>query len=69
MFIGLPFGGAGLVFAVACQARLSRRAMDYLTVALSAAMISRIRVLSVEALIRPNLPLDIPNAEPQPIRD
>jgi CDP-diacylglycerol--serine O-phosphatidyltransferase len=69
VFIGLPFGGAGLIFAAACQARLPRQAMDYLAVALSAAMISRIRVLSVEALIRPNLPLDIPHAEPQRVQD
>ena len=69
VFIGLPIGGAGLIFAAACQARLPRRAMDYLTVALSAAMISRIHVLSVEALIRPNLPLDIPAAAPRRAQD
>lgn len=69
VFIGLPMGGAGLIFAAACQARLPRQAMDYLTVALSVAMISRIRVLSVEALIRPNLPLDIPAAAPRRAQD
>lgn len=64
-FVGLPMGGAALIFAVACEARLPRWAMDYLTVALSAAMISRIRVLSVEALIRPKLSLDIPAGTPR----
>jgi len=65
VFVGLPMGGAGFIFAFACQARLPRRAMDYLAVALSVAMVSRIRVLSLEALIRPNLPLDIPAAAPR----
>jgi len=65
VFIGLPIGGAGLIFAVACQARLPRLAMDYLTVALSAAMVSRARVLSAEALVRRNLPLEIPAAAPR----
>jgi CDP-diacylglycerol--serine O-phosphatidyltransferase len=69
VFLGLPMGGAGLIFAVACQARLPRWAMDYLTVALSAAMFSRVRVLSVEALIRPNLSLDIPAGAPRRARD
>lgn len=65
VFVGLPMPGAGLIFALACHARLPRRAMDYLAVVLGLAMISRIRVLSVEALIRRDLPLDIPAAPPR----
>lgn len=68
-FVGLPMGGAGLIFALACQARLPRWTMDYLTVALCVAMMSRIRVLSVEALIRPNLSLDIPAGAPRRVGD
>lgn len=65
VFVGLPMGGAGLIFAAACQARLPRWAMDYLAIALSAAMFSRIRILSVEALMRRNLSLDIPAGAPR----
>jgi len=67
VFVGLPSGGAAFLFVLGCQARLPRWVMDYLAVALSVAMISRIRVLSLEALIRPNLPLDIPAAAPRRI--
>jgi CDP-diacylglycerol---serine O-phosphatidyltransferase len=65
VFVGLPMGAAGLAFAVACQARVPRRSMDHLAVALSVAMVSRIRVLSAEAIVRRNLSLDIPPAAPR----
>jgi phosphatidylserine synthase len=62
VFRGLPVTGAGVLLAAGCQARLPRRALDCLAVALGVAMLSRIRVLSGEALIRRNMPLDIPAA-------
>jgi phosphatidylserine synthase len=50
---GLPVTGAGIAVAVGAQLRLPPRAMGYLTVAVVAAMLSRIPVLSGEALVRP----------------
>lgn len=55
VFRGLPVTGAGVLFAVGCQLRLPPRALTYLAVALVVAMLSPIRVLSGEALIRRDL--------------
>ena len=52
VFRGLPITGAGILFAVGCQLRLPPRALAYWAIALSAAMLSQIRVLSGEALLR-----------------
>lgn len=55
VFRGLPVTGAGVIFAVGCQLRLPPRALTLLAVALGFAMLSPIRVLSGEALIRRDL--------------
>lgn len=55
VFRGLPVTGAGVIFALGCQLRLPPRALTLLAVALGVAMLSPIRVLSGEALIRRNL--------------
>ncbi|HEY7950219.1 MAG TPA: CDP-alcohol phosphatidyltransferase family protein [Solirubrobacterales bacterium] len=55
VFRGLPVTGAGVLFAAGCQLRLPPRALTYLAIALGVAMLSPIRVLSGEALIRRNL--------------
>lgn len=55
VFRGLPVTGAGVVFAAGCQARLPARALAYLAVALGFAMVSPVRVLSGEALVRRDL--------------
>ena len=52
VFRGLPITGAGVIFAAGCQLRLPPRALTLLAVALGVAMLSPIRVLSGEALIR-----------------
>lgn len=55
VFRGLPVTGAGVIFAAGCQLRLPPRALTLLAVALGVAMLSPIRVLSGEALIRRDL--------------
>jgi phosphatidylserine synthase len=50
---GLPVTGAGIAIAVAAQLRLPPRTMGHLTVAIVAAMLSRISIPSGEALVRP----------------
>ena len=55
VFRGLPITGAGVIFAAGCQLRLPPRALTLLAVALGVAMLSPIRVLSGEALIRRDL--------------
>lgn len=52
VFRGLPLTGAGIFFATACRAGLRSEALTYLALALGVAMVSPIRVLSGEALIR-----------------
>lgn len=52
VFRGLPLTGAGVAFAMSCHARLPPRALAYLALALGVAMVSPVRVLSGEALIR-----------------
>jgi len=52
VFSGLPVTGAGVVMAVGVHLRLAPRAMTYLTLATVAAMLSRLPVLSGEAMIR-----------------
>jgi phosphatidylserine synthase len=49
---GLPVTGAGIAIAVGAQLRLSPRAIGYLTVGVVAAMLSRVPILSGEALVR-----------------
>ena len=51
VFRGLPVTGAGVLFALGCQARLSARALNYWSFGLAIAMVSPIRVLSGEALL------------------
>jgi CDP-diacylglycerol--serine O-phosphatidyltransferase len=55
VFRGLPLTGSGILVAAAFQIRLPPRLLTALTLALSAAMVSHIRVLSGEALIRRDL--------------
>jgi CDP-diacylglycerol---serine O-phosphatidyltransferase len=55
VFRGLPVTGAGVIFAAGCQLRLPPRALTFLGVAIGVAMLSPIRVLSGEALIRRDL--------------
>lgn len=55
VFRGLPVTGAGIIFAVGCQAKLPPRVLTYLAVALGIAMVSPIRVLSGEAMVRRDL--------------
>jgi phosphatidylserine synthase len=50
---GLPVTGAGIAIAVGAQLRLPPRAVGYLTVAVVAAMLSRLPIPSGEALVRP----------------
>lgn len=52
VFRGLPDMGAGLVFILGCQLKLSPRALTYLTLGLGAGMLTSVRVLSGEALLR-----------------
>jgi phosphatidylserine synthase len=49
---GLPVTGAGIAIALGAQLRLPARAMGYLTVVVVAAMLSRLPVLSGQALVR-----------------
>jgi phosphatidylserine synthase len=51
VFRGLPVTGAGVLFALGCQARMSARALSYWAFALAVAMVSHTRVLSGEALL------------------
>ncbi len=55
VFRGLPLTGAGLLLAAGCQARLPSRVLASLAAALGVAMVSPIRVLSGEALVRRGL--------------
>lgn len=52
VFRGLPDMGAGLIFVLGCQMRLSPRALTYLTFGLAAGMLTSVRVLSGEAVLR-----------------
>ena len=63
VFYGMPPIGAGVVLAMGYHLRLPQRMLTYLAIALSLAMASNLRVLSAEALVRRDLPLDIPAAE------
>jgi len=63
VFRGLPVTGAGVAVAVGCQARLPPRALTYLALGLGAAMVSRMRVLSGEALVRRSTDLNIPRLD------
>lgn len=54
-FHGLPVTGAGVLLAVGCHVRLPPRALTYLVAALAGAMISPLRVLSIEGLVRRDL--------------
>ncbi len=60
VFRGLPVTGAGIGLAVGYQLRLPPRALSCLALALAAAMVSPISVLSGEALVRRSTPRDIP---------
>lgn len=51
-FQGLPDMGAGLIFALGRQVKLSPRRLAYLTLGLAMAMVSPIRVLSGEGILR-----------------
>jgi phosphatidylserine synthase len=51
VFHGLPDVGAGILFALCCKMKMSPRALTYLTLAMSAGMVSRVRILSGEALL------------------
>jgi CDP-diacylglycerol--serine O-phosphatidyltransferase len=55
VFRGLPVTGAGIIFALACQVKLPPRALAYLAIALGIAMVSPVRVLSGEAILRRDL--------------
>jgi phosphatidylserine synthase len=52
VFSGLPVTGAGVVMALGMQLRLPPRAMTFLALVIVAAMLSRLPVLSGEAMIR-----------------
>lgn len=52
VFSGLPVTGAGVVVAIGLLLRLPPRVMTHLTFAVVAAMLSRLPVLSGEAMIR-----------------
>jgi phosphatidylserine synthase len=52
VFRGIPVTGAGILLAAGCEMRLPRRTLPYLALALTAAMLSPVRVLSGEALAR-----------------
>mgnify|MGYP000875011750 CR=1 FL=1 len=60
VFCGLPVTGAGIGIAVGYQLRLPPRALSLLALVLAAAMVSPIRVLSGQALVRRSTPRDIP---------
>jgi CDP-diacylglycerol--serine O-phosphatidyltransferase len=51
VFRGLPVTGAGVLFALGCQVRMSTRAQSYWTFGLAIAMVIPTRVLSGEALL------------------
>jgi CDP-diacylglycerol--serine O-phosphatidyltransferase len=51
VFRGLPVTGAGVLFALGCQVRMSASALAYWTLALVVAMLSPTRILSGEALL------------------
>lgn len=51
VFTGMPVTGAGVIMAAGFQLRLSPRAMTYLTLAVVATMLSRVPVLSGEAIL------------------
>lgn len=55
VFHGLPVTGAGVLVAIGCQLRLPPRVLTYLTAALGGAMVSPMRVLSVEGVVRRDL--------------
>ena len=57
VFRGLPLTGAGILLAAGCHVRLPPQALTFLAVALGVAMVSPVRVLSGEALLR-RLPAD-----------
>lgn len=48
---GLPVTGAGVLFALACQARIAPRALAYWACVLAIAMVSPTQVLSGEVLL------------------
>jgi hypothetical protein len=52
VFRGLPITGAGIAVAMSSRATLSCRGSTCLAVGLGAAMVSQLRVLSGEALVR-----------------
>jgi CDP-diacylglycerol--serine O-phosphatidyltransferase len=52
VFRGLPLTGAGILLATGCHVRLPPHAVTFLAVALGVAMVSPVRVLSGEALVR-----------------
>lgn len=52
VFHGLPDMGAGVIFALGCQAKVSPRGLTYLMLGLGAGMLSSVRVLSGEAFLR-----------------
>jgi phosphatidylserine synthase len=64
VFRGLPDMGAGIIFVVGCQMKLSPRALTYLTLGLGAAMLSSIRVLSGEGFLRRLVRRDLENLSP-----
>lgn len=55
VFTGMPVTGAGVIMAIGFQLRLPPRAISYLALALVAAMLSRIPILSGEAIVRRDL--------------
>jgi CDP-diacylglycerol--serine O-phosphatidyltransferase len=55
VFTGMPVTGAGVIMALGFQLRLPPRAMSYLALAVVAAMLSRIPVVSGEAMLRRDL--------------
>jgi phosphatidylserine synthase len=52
VFSGMPVTGAGATMAIGFQLRLPPRAMSYLTLAVVGTMLSRVPVLSGEAILR-----------------
>jgi CDP-diacylglycerol--serine O-phosphatidyltransferase len=55
VFTGMPVTGAGVTMAIGFQLRLPPRAMSYLTLAVVAMMLSRVPILSGEAILRPDV--------------
>lgn len=51
VFRGLPVTGAGVLFALACQARVAPRALAYWAYGLAVAMVSPTPIMSGEALL------------------